>query len=72
MVKSGLRYWQVSAAVNELLPPEQHLSESAITRVSTNRKIPTSEQAQALAIVLDCDMGDLFPGMDFKDKGGEA
>jgi hypothetical protein len=60
-VRSGLRYWQIAEAANQHLPPEQHLSENAVTRIATNRKTPSPEQALALSRVLDTSVSDLFP-----------
>jgi hypothetical protein len=77
-VRSGLRYWQIAEAANQHLPPELHLSENAVTRISTNRKAPSPEQAEALASVLSVPVSELFSDLGNnssnvqKTEGGEA
>ena len=62
-VRAGLRYWQIAEAANKNLPPELHLSENAVTRLATNRKTPSPEQAAVLAAVLGCRVEKLFPDL---------
>lgn len=60
IIMSGLKHWQIAELVNQVLPEEQKLSEHAVTRIVTERKKPTIEQAVALAAVLSCETADLF------------
>ena len=62
-VRSGLRYWQIAEAANKHLPPELHLSENAVTRISTNRKTPSFRQAKALSRVLGVPLSEIFPDL---------
>ena len=61
VVAKGLRHWQIAEQANALLPDEQHLSEQAVTRLVTRRKVPTYEQAEAIAKILGgVPVSDLF------------
>ena len=69
IVRKDIRYWRLAAETNKQLSPQNHLSEQHVTQIVTCRKDPSPEQAKALATVLDCETGDLFPGIG---NGGAA
>jgi plasmid maintenance system antidote protein VapI len=68
IVAAEKRHYPLAVETNDHLPPECHLSEHDITRIVTNRKNPTPEQAAALARVLGCSVVELFP--DVQEGGG--
>lgn len=68
LFEKEMTHWQTAVTANAKLPPELHLSEYDVTRLSNGRKNPTSEQAEALATVLTCNAADLFPEL----TGGDS
>ena len=68
-VRSGLRYWQIAEAANQHLPAKLRLSENAVTRLATNRKNPSHEQAEALAAVLGVPVEEIFPELEAAGVG---
>jgi hypothetical protein len=61
IVGAGFRHQDLAAAINRLLPKNEHLSELNITQLVTRRKEPTSEQAAALSRLLGRTVDELFP-----------
>lgn len=68
LVESEKTHWQAALEANKLLSVGFRLTEHDITRLVTGRKAPSPEQAEALALVLDCEMSDLFSEIG---NGGE-
>lgn len=60
IVAAGMKHQSLAVEANRYLEPEHHLSELDITKVVTNRKDPTPEQAAALARVLGRSTFELF------------
>ena len=57
----GVRYWPLARAVNIELPPEEQLSERAISQLAIDKRIPTRAQAEAISRVLRRPVEKLFP-----------
>ena len=52
VVVAGLEYWPLAQAVNAALPPEEQMSERAISLLAVDKRIPTLRQAEALSRIL--------------------
>ncbi len=60
LIEEGLRNIDLARAVNEILPVNEKISENAVTQILTNRRVPTTRQADAIASVLGRTVAELF------------
>jgi len=61
IVAARIKHQSLAIEANRHIVPEYSLSELDITKIVTNRKDPTPEQATALARVLGQSAVELFP-----------
>ena len=57
-------YCDVIAPVNALLPPELWLTEKDLKQIIVGQKQVNPDQAIALAVILKCSVGDIFPDLE--------
>jgi hypothetical protein len=63
IVVAGHSYWRLAQVVNAELPPEEQLSERAISLLAVDKRLPTLRQAEALSRILGRPVRNLFPDL---------
>lgn len=61
IVEKGWTHQSIAIAASRRLSPEEGLSELDVTKIITDRKVPTFKQAKALARVVGRPVERLFP-----------
>ena len=64
LYRRNMRYCDAVQAANGLLKPKTWLTETSLSKIITGRQRVKPEQAQALAITLNCTVSDLFPELE--------
>jgi transcriptional regulator with XRE-family HTH domain len=62
IISAGFTHRELAERANENLAGAQRLSENGLTKIVTNRRAPTADQATALARLLGRSTIELFPG----------
>ena len=60
LIEEGLRNIDLARAVNARLSEGERITENNVTQILTNRRTPTSAQAETIADVLRRPVADLF------------
>ena len=66
-IEEGLRFIDVVRLANPSLPANRQLSEAVLSKICTDRRRPTIEDAEAFARILGDSVESLFPSTDFQD-----